>query len=148
MSRRDSRGSSVRVRPRRTTEPSAPLRVGGLLAILGAGAVCTALGVLVVGTRFEARDLEIEARRMQEMTRERRDGIRQLETTISQMKRGEALREAALGPLGMVEPAASMMEVLEVNPERVEAFGMAARRARQRLVIERVDRETWKEEGF
>jgi hypothetical protein len=30
----------------------------------------------------------------------------------------------------------------------VEAFGMAARRARQRLVIERVDRETWKEEGF
>lgn len=129
-------------------EASTPLKVGGLLLILGAGAVAALLGVVIVDVRFEARDMEIETRRLQELAGERRGEIRALEAEIGQLKRGESLREAALGPLGMVEPAPAVVDRMEVSEARAEDYRRAAQKARQRLIDKRAERESWKEEVF
>ncbi|MDK2970790.1 MAG: hypothetical protein PWP23_545 [Candidatus Sumerlaeota bacterium] len=138
----------TRRRTPRETAPPAPLHIGALALILAAGAVAAALGVVIVDARFEARDLEIETRRIQELSSERRGDIRALEAQIGQLKRGESLRQAALGPLGMIEPAPAVVDRMDVSEERAESIRRASQKARQLLVEKRAERESWKKEVF
>lgn len=147
MKRERTQRETRRRAPRETAAP-APLHIGALALILAAGAVAATLGVIVVDARFEARDLEIETRRLQELSGERRGDMRALEAQIGQLKRGESLRQAALGPLGMIEAAPAVVDRMDVSGERAQSVRRASQKARQLLVEKRAERESWKKEVF
>lgn len=127
------------LRPRRAPRQSAPrespptLSVGAVTVIFGAAGIAAALGLSVVHLQFNARDHQIEARRLQELAGQRRDDVRKLETHIGFLTRDESLREAALGPLGMVEPSLESVQDLEVDAFRARRLVRAERAARARM---------------
>lgn len=138
-------------RPRhaaRRTAPTSPATLGaaGVLTIFGIAGVATALGLSAVHQQFSVRDHQIEARRLQELAGTRRDDVRKLETQIGFLTRDESLREAALGPLGMVEPAADSVQDLEVDAQRAAEIAAAHDRARARLAAMREEYDAFGKE--
>lgn len=133
---------------RRAPENPKRLRLSSLFVILALGAMGTVLGVTVVDARFTAQDHEFETRRLQESAKLRRDEIRDLNSRIGDFKRGESLREAAMGPLGMIEPSAESVGRLEVDESRVDEVRRAAREARQALIEKKQQRDRIKKEVF
>lgn len=115
-------GPGARQRRRRERpEPVNPPLVGwrflGVLILLGS--LFGGLGVWKVKMVFSIRDREIETRRLQVITAQRRDRTKVLETRISQLQRGETLRSAALDGLGMSVPEPGTIETITV-PEEVK----------------------------
>ncbi len=128
-----SRTSRVQHKIEKREEPVAQLKPYGLLVILAVAAIATALGCLQVKIQFDARDYQIETRRLQELASVHRDEIRKLETRLGDLKRDENLREAALGPLGMVEPSPSDIRSLTIDDTRVQIFRTASTDAREAI---------------
>lgn len=126
----------------------AQLRLGGLMMILLTGGAAAVLGVLQVHAQFAARDYEMEARRVQELARERRDDTKKLQTRLGGLKRDETLREAALGPLGMIEPSPDVIGELVLSPSLISEFERAERQARRKLAAERERLDIFREEVF
>ena len=128
-------------------ERPSQLRLPTLLVILATGAVATTMGVMLVGAQFQARDYEMEARRLQELSRERRDEVKKLQTRLGGMKRSETLREAAMGPLGMIEPHPADISQLDVDPALITEFERAEEFARQNIAAERERLEMFRKDG-
>ncbi len=136
MSRRTTRSKTRN--PRRATrraepQPAVALDLRTLAVVLAIGAVATGLGIAQVRARFDARDYSIEARRIQDLATVRRDEVRKLEAKIGGLKAGQNLREAATGPLGMIEPAPEFVSVLEVSEDVRDMFADASAQARSDL---------------
>lgn len=154
MTARSSSKSRARVRrstakSRRQTEPAPlTLRLRDLVGILLAGAMVTSLGVTIVKMRFEARDYEIEAARLQEMTSLRRDEVKRLEARLGLMHRDEVLRETAIEDLGMIDPETSSVEKLALDETRETAYREAQHQARQQLESKRQQLVAWQKEVF
>lgn len=135
-------------RGRRRGEGERPSTLGlaGVAVIFGTAAAATVLGALQVQARFAERDYEMEARRLQELARERRDDTKELQSRLGGLKRGEMLREAALGPLGMIEPPAESIGDLRVDPALITAFEDAQFKAQKEIAAERARLEAFRKE--
>ena len=142
---RDVRASRVRARRQ---EAPVRLRMSLLLAIWACGAAATAMGVMIVEKRFEAQDLRMETSRLQDVTRVRRDEIRELEVRIADLTRGESLRQAALGPLRMIEPPANMVGDLKISETQIDAFREATDEASRDIAAERARLDHFSKEVF
>lgn len=133
MSRRDeliggSRASGVRRRLRTPESETAPPMIGWrflVLAVALAGAL-SMVGLWNVATVFDARDLEMEASRLQRIAQQRRDQYKALEVRISQLQGGESLRAAAVTGLGMHSPTPMEIERVRVSHEVAARWASAA----------------------
>ncbi|MCB2154383.1 hypothetical protein KQI84_05820 [bacterium] len=144
---RRSTAKSAKIRKRKEPAP-VTLRIRDLLAILLAGAMATGMGLTIVKMRFQARDYEIEAARLQELTTARRDEAKRLEARLGLMQRDEVLRETAIEELGMIDPDPSAVEELTMNEERVAAYREAQQEAREELEAKRRQLAAWQKEVF
>ncbi len=117
------RRSSRRVRK---SEPVPVLGYGFFFSMVAIGAMITAGGLLKVHTVFEARDLEMETRRLQEVAQEKRDRYKVLNSRLSSLRRMEVLRGAAQDSLGMIEPAPQAMTTLTIDEGARERWRLAA----------------------
>lgn len=108
--------------------PLAPPMVGWrfLLTVILVATCLGGLGLWRVNTVFRARDNEIEAHRLQELARARRDRTKSLEARVSQLQRGEILKTAAVEALGMTAPDPARMESVEITAASVDAWRRAA----------------------
>lgn len=133
---RDTRSRAAK-KPRAGKSAAAPLGTRGLFSIFAIAAVGAVLGAAQVKVQFDARDYAIEARRVQELTQIRRDEVRKLEARIGGLKAGQNLREVAMGPFGMVEPAPESVSAIEVDEDVKEEFAKASREAAEALKTRR-----------
>ena len=146
--RRQSSARAARKREKRTGVAPVTLRARDLLVILLAGALATGLGVTIVKMRFQTRDYEIEAARLQELTSARRDEAKRLEARLGLMHRDEVLRETAIEDLGMVDPDPSAVEELTMDETRVAAYRDVQQRSREELETKRQQLADWQKEVF
>jgi hypothetical protein len=138
--RKKQRVESGSKRVRREPSDHAPhsLTLGVLGMIVAVSAVFVICGTWLLSMQFEARDYEMEARRRQQDLFAARDGLKDKEAQVGSMHRDEFLREAALGPLGMIDPLPVSFSEMRLDAERKLELEKAAREAREALRGERV----------
>lgn len=99
----------------------------GLLLLVG-GAFLS-LGVWRVNTVFTVRDHEIETRRLQDLAQKRRDSVLAMQSRVSDLRRAEILKSAAVGALEMTDPEPRQIEVLQISALSEARWEAAARSA-------------------
>lgn len=120
--RRSSSETRVEMPP-----PIIGYRFLGLLLLVG-GAFLS-LGVWRVNTVFTVRDHEMETRRLQDLAQKRRDSVVAMESRVSDLRRAEILKGAAVGALEMTDPEPRQIEVLEISALSEARWEAAARSA-------------------
>ncbi len=125
-------GSGARRRKMRAAEELPPPMIGlrFVAVLVVVGGCFLALGMWRVGMVFAARDFEMEASRLQVLAEQRRDRAKGLATRISALQRGEVLRGAAEGTLGMAPAEPGSMDTLDISAESVARWRAAAEAAR------------------
>lgn len=122
-------GGASRERVGRPVEPKmSPPRVGarfiGVLVILGG--MFVAAGYVKIEGVFAARDLEMEAGRLQDLAQKRRERLKALEGRFSELRRGDTLSAAGMNALGMLQPDTASMETVAVAAEARQRWADAA----------------------
>lgn len=145
--RRRSDSTSKRVRREPTESVPHSLSLRGLAAIVGVSAVFVACGTWLLAVQFETRDYEMATRKKQEQLFAARDALKDLEAEAGRLHRDEFLREAALGPLGMVDPLPVSVSEMRVDAGRQRELAAAAVQARASLARERIELETFPKEA-
>lgn len=125
-------GTSASRRVRRISRPaeSAPPQVGYrflAIVVLVAGAFVF-LGAWKVDRSFRIADLEMESRRLQDVTQQRHDRYKVLLSREAALQRGDVLKAAAQDSLGLAEPAPESMQTLLVPAESVTRWQQGAGR--------------------
>lgn len=112
---------------------NAPPLVGPrFVAIVGICALCLlGLGIYKVDAVFDARDYEMETRRLQELVQKRQDRTKVLESRLSELQRGEVLKVVATESLGMADPSPGEIETLAIPAEVSARWKEAASRVGQ-----------------
>jgi len=116
-------------------------------AIICVSSVFVFCGTWLLAVQFEARDYEMETRKRQEELLAVRDALKDMEAEAGRLHRDEFLREAAMGPLGMINPPSVSVSEMRVDGIRRRELAAAAVRARAGLAAERLEIETFAKEA-
>ncbi len=95
-----------------TPPPQIGVRFVATMCVIGGFFI--ALGFYKVTTVFELRDYEIETRRLQELTQQKRDRSRMLEAHLSNLRRAEVMKTVAEDGLEMVVPQPQDIEKVTI----------------------------------
>jgi hypothetical protein len=145
--RRRSESTTRRLRREPMETPPNSLSLRGLATIVGVSAVFVACGTWLLAVQFEARDYEMATRKKQEELFAARDALKDLEAEAGRLHRDEFLREAAMGPLGMVDPLPVSLSEMRVDAGRQRERAAAAVKARAAMARERIELETFPKEA-
>lgn len=110
-------GSTISARRGSPSRPlAAPVKVGYrfLTIVMVLAGSFAAVGAWKVHTVFAIRDREQETRRLQDLSRERRDRSKTIAARVSQLQRAEMLRATAETRLGMSDPEPGRIETLSI----------------------------------